>query len=293
MVGKKSFQWLEKLPMVGKKEFSMNEEELEALARRIRIRTTQMINRAGSSHLGGNLSMVEIVAVLYGHVMNVSPANFEDNNRDRFLLSKGHAAAGYYVTLAECGFFPQEWLDEFYLDGARLAGHATVGVPGIEVSSGSLGHGLPIAAGMAKAGKIDSLSYRVFALLSDGECDEGSTWEAAMFAGHHALNNLIAVVDYNKIQALGHTEDVMDLEPFSDKWRAFGWDVREIDGHDIKVLLAVFSEVLANSQKPSCIIAHTTKGKGVSFMEDQLLWHYRNPQGEEFEDAMQELEERS
>jgi len=259
------------------------------LAQKIRIHATRMIHTAKSSHLGSNLSMAEIMAVLYGKFLHISPDEPSAADRDRLILSKGHAAAGYYAVLAECGFFPIEWLDSFYVNGARLAGHATRGTPGIEVSSGALGHGLPMAAGMALAGKRDRLSYRVFAVLSDGECDEGSTWEAAMFSAHHALDNLVAIVDYNKIQALGHTKNIVDLEPFADKWRAFGWSVREIDGHDIEEILSALKEVPFETDRPTCIIAHTIKGKGVSFMEDDVLWHYRNPQGEEYEEAMREL----
>lgn len=265
------------------------EDELQTLARKIRINALRMINTAKSSHLGSSFSMAELMAVLYKKILNVTPQTANDPDRDRFVLSKGHAAAGYYAVLAECGFIPMDWLESFYLNGCRLAGHATCGVPGIEVSSGALGHGLPMAAGMALAGKRDDKSYRVFALLSDGECNEGSTWEAAMFAAHHGLDNLVAVVDYNKIQAMGHTRDIVDLEPFYDKWKAFGWSVREIDGHDVCEIEDSLKGVPMAPGKPSCFIAHTVKGKGVSFMEDDVLWHYRNPQGEEYEKALEEL----
>ncbi|NLS92720.1 MAG: transketolase [Planctomycetaceae bacterium] len=264
--------------------------EVERLANRIRIHAMRMIRNAKSSHLGGNFSMAEIMAVLYTRILKISPESIEDPNRDRLILSKGHAAAGYYATLAECGFFPLEWLDSFYTDGARLAGHATRGTPGIEVSSGALGHGLSMAVGMALAAKRDEASWRTFAVLSDGECDEGSTWEATMLAAQHGLDNLVAIVDYNKIQALGHTKDVVDLEPFADKWSAFRWAVQEVDGHDCRALESLLKSVPLQPGKPTCIIAHTVKGKGVSFMEDSLLWHYRNPQGEEYEKALAELE---
>lgn len=267
----------------------MTDGEVRLFADKIRIKATEMISRAGSSHLGGNYSMAEMMAVLYGRILNVSPETKEDPNRDRFVLSKGHAAAGYAVALAERGFFPSEWLDSFYLDGGKLAGHATCGIPGVEVSSGSLGHGLPMAVGMAKAGKIDGRPYRVFALLSDGECQEGSTWEAAMFAAHHRLDNLIALVDDNKIQALGYTREVCDLEPFVEKWRAFGWSVCEVDGHNVAELSERLASVPFEAGKPSCLIAHTVKGKGVSFTEDSLLWHYRCPRGEEYDAIMTEL----
>ena len=263
--------------------------EILKLAQKIRIHSTRMVHTAKSSHLGSNLSLAEIMAVLYGKILHISPKEPSAPNRDRLILSKGHAAASYYAVLAESGFFPIEWLESFYVDGARLGGHATHDIPGIEVSSGSLGHGLSMAAGMALAGKRDNASYRVFTVLSDGECDEGSTWEAAMFSAHHRLENLIAIIDYNKIQALGHTRDVMDLEPFADKWKAFGWAVHEVDGHDVDALEKALANVPFKPDKPSCLIAHTVKGKGVSFMEDNLLWHYRSPQGEEYERALLEL----
>jgi len=183
------------------------------------------------------------------------------------------------------------WLDSFYENGSQLAGHAThSGVPGVEVSTGSLGHGLAIACGMALAGKRDERPYRVFVLLSDGECDEGSTWEAIQFAGHHKLDNLIAVVDYNKIQSIGRVEAILDLEPFAAKWSAFGWTAEEIDGHDITQIEDRFRRVPFVNGKPSCVIAHTVKGKGVSFMENKLLWHYRSPDETEFRQAVAELE---
>ena len=264
----------------------------DEFARRIRAHVIRMANRAGSSHVGSSLSMAEILAVLYGGVLRVSPDRPLDPLRDRLILSKGHAAAGLYAALAEAGFFPVEWLESFYVDGARLAGHATAGdIPGIEVSTGSLGHGLPIACGMAKAGKIDGAPYRVVALLSDGECDEGSTWEAALFAPHHRLDNLVAIVDYNKIQSLGHVAGVLGLEPFAEKWRAFGWSTREVDGHDAGALLEALEAVPFEAGKPSCVVAHTIKGKGVSFMEGELAWHYRTPLGAEFAAALHELGE--
>ena len=264
-------------------------EALQQLAQSVRIKTTEMISRARSSHIGGNFSMAEIITVLYDEILNVSPDHLDDPNRDRFILSKGHAAAAYYSILALKGFFPMDWLDTFYLNGGHLAGHATRSVPGVEVSSGSLGHGLPMAVGMAKAAKIDHRPYRVFALLSDGECQEGSVWEAAMLAAHHRLDNLTVIVDYNKIQALGQTSEICDLEPFANKWNAFGWAVRQVDGHSVDELYGALSALPFTGEKPSCVIAHTVKGKGVSFMEDKLLWHYRTPVGEEFDAAMSEL----
>ena len=272
----------------------MTPGDLRALAQRVRRHSVQMTHDANSSHVGSSLSMVELLAVLYGKVLKVDPQRPDAAERDRFVLSKGHGCAAFYAVLAESGFFPIEWLRDFYRNGARLAGHAThSGVPGVEVSTGSLGHGLPLATGMALAGKRYSASYRVYCLLSDGECDEGSTWEPALFAPQHELDNLVAIVDYNKIQSLGATKEVMDLEPFADKWRAFRWGVREIDGHDVVAIESALSAVPFEAGRPSCIIAHTVKGKGVSFMENELLWHYRSPQAEEFEAALSELEDNS
>jgi transketolase len=235
--------------------------------------------------------MADLLAGLYGEVLRVDPKNPRDPNRDRFILSKGHGCAGLYAALAERGFFPLTWLESFYQNGGMLPGHVTnTGIPGVEVSTGSLGHGLSIANGIALAGKREGQPYRVFVLLSDGECDEGSTWEAALFAPHHQLENLIAIVDFNKIQSLGHVKDVLQLEPLDQKWKAFGWGVREIDGHDMKAILATLKSVPFAPDRPSCIIAHTVKGKGVSFMEDRLLWHYQNPSLEECERAIAEIE---
>lgn len=263
-------------------------------AHHIRLKTLQMICRASSSHIGSAFSMADLLAVLYGDILRVDPGDPQWPERDRFILSKGHACAALYVALAERGFFPKVWLDDFYQNGSPLAGHAThSGVPGVEVSTGSLGHGLAIACGMALAAKRDGRAYRVFALLSDGECDEGSTWEAALFAPHHHLDNLVVIVDYNKIQSLGTVKEVLDLEPFRAKWEAFGWAAREIDGHDLGQIEKTLSQVPFEQDKPTCVIAHTVKGKGVSFMENKLLWHYRTPDAEEMNQALAELGERT
>jgi transketolase len=196
-----------------------------------------------------------------------------------------------YAVLAERGFFSLSWLDDFYQNGSHLMGHATHhGVPGIEASTGSLGHGLSMACGMALAAKRGRERYRIFALISDGECDEGSIWEAAMFASHHQLDNLTAIVDYNKIQSLGAVKDILGLEPLAAKWEAFGWAVREIDGHNTDQIEAALKELPYQEGKPTCVIAHTIKGKGVSFMENKLLWHYRSPDVEELAHALTELE---
>jgi transketolase len=264
-------------------------EDYRSLATRIRARSLRMTHRARSSHIGGCLSAADLLAVLYGGILRVDPRQPALPDRDRFILSKGHAAAALYAVLAERGFFPEEWLETFYADGSCLPGHATYGVPGVEVSTGSLGHGLSIGCGMALAGKHDGKSYRVFTLLSDGECDEGSTWEAAFFAPHHRLDNLTAIIDYNKIQSFGRVKEVLDLEPFAAKWRSCNWDVREIDGHDFGAIEKVLSDVPFQKGKPSCIIAHTVKGKGVSFMENDLAWHYRSPDGDQLRRALAEL----
>jgi transketolase len=234
--------------------------------------------------------MADIVAVLYGAVMKKETKDPKWPLRDRFILSKGHAGAGVYAALAESGFFPVEWLANHYANGSKLSGHVShKGIPGVELSTGSLGHGLSVGVGMAYAAKKDGKSHRVFVLLSDGECDEGSNWEAILFAAHHRLSSLIAIIDYNKIQSLDTVANTMTLEPFGAKWSAFGWDVSEVNGHNHEQLLDALDVPVVKDAKPRCIIAHTTKGKGVSFMENSVLWHYRTPQGEEFEAAMAEL----
>ena len=226
-----------------------------AFAKRIRSHALRMVHRTNSSHIGGCLSMADIVSVLYSSVIHVRPQEPTWPDRDRFLLSKGHAAAMLYAALAERGFFPIDWLDHYCAFGNPLAGHVThCKVPGVEVSSGSLGHGLGLACGMALAGKADKAPWRVFVLLSDGECDEGSIWEAALFAPFHKLGNLTAIVDYNKIQSFGSVADVLDLEPFADKWRAFGWDVVEVDGHDHAVLHGVLKTSRSEEGRPQLVL---------------------------------------
>ena len=262
------------------------------LARRIRVHTVRMTSRANSSHIGSSFSMAELLAVLYGGgTLRVDPNHPGWPERDRFILSKGHGCAGLYAALAEAGFFPLAELDTFYLNGTRLAGHATTTVPGVELSTGSLGHGLPVGTGMALAAKRAGEPHRVFVLLSDGECDEGSIWEAALFAPQHQLDNLVVIIDYNKIQSLGTVKEVIDLYPFAEKWRSFRWGVREVDGHDVDAVANALHDVPFEANKPSCLIAHTVKGKGVSFMEDKLLWHYRAPLGDDRATAMRELGE--
>jgi transketolase len=251
-----------------------------------------MTSSGGGSHIGAVFSCADIFAVLYGSILRFEPANPKSDDRDRVILSKGHAGAGLYSALAEAGFFPLEKLATHYQNGSDLSGHVSHHVPGVDVSTGALGHGLSIAAGMAYAGKLRQARHRVFCLLSDGECDEGSTWEAILFAGHHRLSNLVAIVDYNRIQGIAPVSEVLELEPFADKWTAFGWSVREVDGHDHDALIRNLESLPASPYKPTCLIAHTTKGKGVSFMENTVLWHYRIPRGAEFDAALAELEGR-
>jgi transketolase len=268
----------------------LTDAELPALSRSLRELSIRMVHGAKASHIGSCLSAADILAVLYGGVLRVDPARPDLPTRDRFILSKGHAAAVLYSALAERGFFPRSWLDDYCGDGAHLAGHAThVGVPGVEISTGSLGHGLSVACGMALAGTRDGAPYRVYVMLSDGECDEGSVWEAALFAPQHQLENLIAIVDYNKIQSYGSVAEVLELHPLADKWRAFRWGVREIDGHDHAAIAAALREAPFEPGRPSVVIAHTTKGRGISFMEHQLAWHYKSPTDELLRQALAEL----
>lgn len=265
--------------------------ETVELARRIRRHAVEMTHLGKSSHVGSVLSMADIIAVLYGHVLRLNPKDPRWSGRDRFILSKGHAGAGIYAALAERGFFPLEKLRTHYQDGSDLSGHVSHKcIPGVEFSTGSLGHGLPVAAGMAKAGQLDGKCHRVFVVLSDGECDEGSNWEAIMFAAHHKLSNLVAIVDFNKIQSLAPVAETLALEPFADKWISFGWDVREVDGHDHNALSLALSHRSIDETRPLCVLAHTIKGKGISFMENSVLWHYRTPQGDEYVAACNELD---
>ncbi len=260
-----------------------------ALALRLRRHVVRMCGRGGSSHVGSGLSMADIIAVLYGGVLRIDPTDPRWPERDRFILSKGHAGACVYAALAEQGFMPIEALDRHYQNGSNLSGHVShKGVPGVEVSTGSLGHGLGIGAGMAMQLRRMGGRQKVYVVLSDGECDEGANWEAILFAAHHRLTNLCAVIDYNKLQSLAPVADTIGLEPFAEKWRAFGWAVVQVDGHDHAALKHAFAAA-EGGDRPTCVIADTVKGRGVSFMEGQVLWHYRTPQGEEFAAAMCEL----
>lgn len=266
-----------------------NLPEPTEFARRIRAHALRMVHAAKASHIGGCLSMADILAVLYTRILRLDPAEPQATNRDRFVLSKGHATAIMYATLAECGFFSPAELDSYCRDGSIFTGHVSHAVPGVEVSTGSLGHGLPIAIGMALAARSAGRGARVFCLLSDGECDEGSNWEGILFAPHHKLDNLCVIVDFNKIQSFGSVAEVLNLDPFAEKWKAFGWQVEEIDGHDVAALERVLGGVPAPSGRPTVVIAHTVKGKGVSFMENKLEWHYRSPSDELLAQALAEV----
>ena len=265
----------------------------EVLAWLIRRNGLEMSRISRGSHIGSVFSVAEIIAVLYTGILHVNPADPRMPDRDRLILSKGHAGSAVYAALAETGFFPVEQLKNHYANGSVLSGHVThKGVPGVEVSTGSLGHGLAVGAGMALGAKMDGASWRTWVVLGDGECDEGSVWEAALQAQQFGLDRLCAVVDYNHMQSLFTVEKTLRLEPFEAKWRDFGWNAESVDGHDTAALRAAMERAQANagSGKPSVVLAHTVKGKGVSFMENNILWHYRTPQGGEYEAALKELE---
>ena len=251
-----------------------------------------MTGKANASHIGSALSAADLLAAVYGKALRYDPRRPDWPDRDRFIMSKGHACTALYAVLAESGYFPVERLETFYqMDRRSRADVMHKDVAGVELSTGSLGHGLPVATGMAIAAKRDGRPSRIFCLLSDGECDEGSVWEAALFAPQHKLDNLVVIVDYNKIQSLGTVKEVIDLDPLADKWKAFRWAVRELDGHDLRAVEEAVTQVPFEEGRPSCIIAHTVKGKGVSYMENKLLWHYRAPMGEDLTKALAELEE--
>jgi len=265
-------------------------ERLKAAAARLRGRVIEMSHAASSAHLASSLSCCDIVAAAYWGVCQIDPAQPDDPLRDRFILSKGHAATALYAALAFRGFFPEALLDTYCQDGGMLAEHPPARMlPGVEAATGSLGHGLPIGIGMALAGRMRGEKFRVYALLSDGENNEGSVWEAAMFAAAQKLNNLCVIVDYNKWQATARSNETLQLAPLREKWAAFGWDAVEIDGHDVGALTQLMRAVPDGGEKPRAIIAHTVKGRGVSFMEDDNNWHYRAPTAEEVVLAHKEL----
>lgn len=262
---------------------------LQKKAVEIRMALLTMIYEAKTGHTGGSLSITDILTVLYYKVMKVDPQRPQWAERDRYVQSKGHAVEAYWAVLADKGFFPKEELKTFSKYNSRLIGHPNNKVPGVEVNTGALGHGLAVSVGMALAAKKEGSSYKVYTLMGDGEQAEGSIWEAAMAAAHYRLDNLVGIVDRNKLQISGSTEDVMRLEPLADKWRSFGWEVVEVDGNDIEQLVNVFESLPDASDKPTMIIANTVKGKGVSIAENQAGWHHHVPSKEEYELAMAEL----
>lgn len=264
-------------------------DDLIEFSRKIRIEALKMVHRARASHIGGALSMADILAALYGRQLKVDPLRPQWEDRDRFILSKGHSVVSLYATLALRGFFPLEQLDTYGCDGSPLMSHVSHKVPGVDFSTGSLGHGLPFGLGRALAAKRSQRAWRTFVMLSDGELDEGSNWEAILLAPQLRLDNLIAIVDYNKIQSLGPVSEVINLDSLVDKFRAFRWAVQEIDGHDHAQILRTLETLPFESGKPSCVIAHTIKGKGVDFMENQLRWHYSSPNNEQLDLALNQL----
>jgi transketolase len=264
--------------------------DLEAMSRRLRFQVVQMSHAAGTPHLGSALSCVDILVAAYWSVLRLDPQNPLDPQRDRCILSKGHAASALYATLAHRGFFPLDWLDAFARHRSPLAEQPSPGcAPGVELATGSLGHGLPVGVGMALAARIQRQDYRVFVIMSDGECNEGSVWEAALFAPARRLDHLAVVVDYNKWQATGRSDEIMALPSLAKKWEAFGWNTLEVDGHNLQTLAEAMNRLPGSDGRPLAIVAHTVKGKGVSFMEDDNNWHYRVPKADEVQRAKQEL----
>jgi transketolase len=262
---------------------------VKTLATQIRRADLIMIGRAGLGHIGGDFSVADILATLYGAVLNVDPANPTDPERDRFVLSKGHCAGALYATLAHCGYFPVAALDTFVQPLSELNGHPNrTKVPGVETNTGPLGHGFPVAVGHAIGAKLQGSPRRTFVVLGDGEMQEGSNWEAAMTASHYALSNLTAIVDRNRLQQGAWTEETKKLEPFADKWASFGFEVREVDGHDVAALVAALQP--STTGQPVAVIANTVKGKGVSFMEDRVEWHHKVPSPGQVAAGLEELD---
>ena len=267
----------------------LTDDELRAKSIEYRMTIMTIIKNAGAGHTGGSLSCIDILNVLYNRIMNVSPELFRDPNRDRYIQSKGHSVEALYTVLADRGFFPAAELDTLNRGGSHFVGHPTRAVNGIEHNSGALGHGLSVSVGMALAAKMDGRDYRTFTLLGDGELAEGSSWEAAMTAAHYKLDNLVVIVDRNGLQITGKTEDVNGLEPLMDKFAAFGFAVREVDGNDIGALVEVLSAMPFEVGKPSLVLSHTVKGSGVSFSENAVNWHHHVPTDEEYQLAIAEL----
>ena len=264
--------------------------ELKRKSIQYRKMVLSIIKNAKAGHTGGDLSCVDILNVLYNHVLNVSPTTFTDPNRDRYIQSKGHSVETLFTILADQGFYAEEELNTLNQFQSHFIGHPTRKVPGVEHNTGALGHGLSVSVGIALAGKKDGLAFRVYTLLGDGELEEGSNWEASMSAAHYGLDNLVVIVDRNTLQITGCTEEVTQLAPLEAKFRAFGYAVREVDGNDIDELVRIFDQIPFERGKPSLILARTTKGKGISFIEDQVGWHHHVPTDKEFAAAMSELQ---
>lgn len=267
----------------------LTDTELQIKSVHYRKALLKYIKLAKAGHTGGSLSCTDILNVLYNDVLNVSPENFTDKNRDRYIQSKGHSVEALYVVLAEQGFFPENDLETLCKYKSKYVGHPTRKVNGIEFNTGALGHGLSISAGIAKAGKMDKATYKVYTLIGDGELAEGSNWEAAMMAAHYKLDNLVAILDHNTLQITGYNRDVCSPYPIDEKFKAFGWEVLETDGNNIPQLRETFQKIPLSEGKPTLVIANTIKGKGVSFMEDVKKWHHGVPSDEQYEQAINEL----
>jgi len=270
----------------------MKANQLRKIANRIRRRDLQAVFDAGAGHIGGEMSAIDLLTALYFHILNVDPNNAQDPDRDRFVLSKGHTACALYVTLAEAGFLPVDEIGTFLKPHSRLNGHPNcTKVPGVETNTGPLGHGLPVGVGMAKAAKMNGASWRTFVLTGDGEMQEGSNWEAVMAAAQFGLDNLTLIIDHNRLQQGARLAETNDLAPFAPKLEAFGWTVREIDGHDMDAIVDALSPKACSPGRPACVVAHTNKGQGISFMQDRVEWHHKVPNSEQYEQARRELEE--
>jgi transketolase len=268
----------------------MTEKELAKKSIEYRRNILKYIFHANAGHTGGSLSCIDILNVLYNHVMNVSPENFKSPDRDRYIQSKGHSVEALFVVLAAKGFFPESDLNTLCKYGSHYIGHPTRKVNGVEQNTGALGHGLPISVGTAIAAKLDNKKFRVFTLLGDGELPEGSNWEAALTAAHYKLDNLCAIIDHNKLQITGPTSEVCNTDPIDEKFESFGWAVRHVDGHDLNKLKETFESIPFSEGKPNLVIAHTVKGKGISYMENVIKWHHGVPSEKQYEDALSELD---
>lgn len=267
-----------------------DEKNLIDISNKIREDVVMMSYKSSSSHVGSSLSVIDILTVLYFEILNINIGNYKDKDRDKLIMSKGHAAAALYATLARKGFIKKEMLNTYTIDKSNLSGHPKRNsIPGIEVSTGSLGHGLSIACGIALANKEDNIKSKTIVIMGDGECNEGSVWESAMFAVAKKLDNLIVIIDSNKLQGLGRVKEVTSIDSLNEKWKAFNWKVEEIDGHNMNGIYSTFKQLYENQYKPTVILANTIKGKGISFMEDRLEWHYKSPNEKEYDDAVKEL----